>query len=887
MTQRTPPSRRDVARLLGESAAAGDAFSLLGLTPAPAPRAQVESALQRQLDRLQQHAEGDSPAADQVRLVLHEAASTLLDPRAQARLIAQIQAARAAPSPAPAQARPRATEPLPARRERVGDPTVARALVIGLAVIVLMVLIVVAGSLFNAPPAAAPTAAPTPTPAPATADPAAPVEPSAAQQAQQHQPPAAPPVAADAPRSRSQFVDPAQVVRDLRAAAEAVRTDPDNALVQFERAFGVAGDWWCRFEPAQSRAAADAIAEFLYRAGQRREVAERALQVVEAPSRVLAADHSEPISADAVWPAAWSAGLLARFYRERDLPPAVATRVARAIDLALGDARPARSTDSTFDLGAAAAFNRLPRRMFAGARKALAEPVSPAETPLSRWIEGVTMWCKDDPAERERILTASLGWILTSAPEPQADARVFAAINLLAAEIKWRAGGAARPALIEWFNDSRVSAADLRVLTAALASRSSAEGVGPTMALPMTARAEDRAALRDQYAKAWGLAGALTRAESAREWAFAADQSLAFEPRPRDPAEILACVAAYARLTSAASILWRGGSPPSPIAWSPPADVESASRPAPANGSLLHLHLGLPNTGPSAATGSGQDGVWTQEYLSERNSIPGRIKRLDELSLRGRPIGPIDAGLLAQAALSESPWRIREHAQLVLRVFAEEPALVAAMLDFLPLAPRTSDVSRLYADVSGLPLPAAADPSWELEARRAILSRLMSMLTTTGLRGDIESSVADLASSYLATVDRELGQSLIGPEEIADGAAAAIAELADRFAHEARTSPVSHSTRFSLDAIERRRAQRRLQASGPVQAFAAEQAGLLELLAFVVASNRPVNEAAVASIIDDAASARRKAAHVFEQLLANERAMVRLWRLRISGSEAR
>lgn len=899
-------SKREIIELLGPYAAEGHPFALLGLTPAPCSKAQIEAALQRQLDRVQQHPRSDSAAADRARVMLHEAAEELLDGRRQPQIIAAAQRGRAAETAPPRgpETVPRAAEPLPSRtrKERVGDPLVARAVVIGLGVVVLMIVVVVVGSLVrssNTTPvspinaASTPQAAPalttdSPSPTPVESSAGASSEPSSAEA-----PRAAASTAGDwSPRARSQFVDPAQVVRELRAAVETVRSNPDKALAEFQRGFDLAADWWCRFEPAQARAASDAVAEFLYRVGSQREVAERAISVVESPASALSLPPSASIGADDVWPAAWSAGMLARLHRERDFPPGLATRIAASVDRALGEARPARSADSTFESGVASAFRTLPRVIISGRPRGLGAAVdgaaSDAGAAIMRWVEGVSLAYKNDAAERERILTGALGWFLTGAAEPEADGRVFAAINQLAGEIKWREGGAARSAMIEWFNDPRVSSSDLRVLTAALASRSSAEGVTATMALPMSATAEDRAALRDTYAKAWGLAEASARAESARGWSAAATQAAALTAEPDDPAIQIACAAAYARLNAAAAAIWRGGTVGNglSVAWSPPEGVEQAPDAAPsANRSTHRISVTLPNSGSSAATGNGQDGIWTQEYLSERNSIPGRLSRLDELSSRGRPIGPIDAGLLAQAALAEAPWKVREHAQIVLRVFAEEPALIGAMLDFLPMAPRTTDVSRLYADVAGLSLPAPADPGWEVEVRRAMLARLMGTLTSTGVHGQVEGSAAEIARAYMAAVDRKLSGESPGADEVAEAAQAAIIELADGLAARCRASPVSGSMKFNLDAIERRRAQRRIQAAGPVQSFAAEQAGLVELLAFAVASDRPARESEVSRVLDEAAARRRKSSHVFEQLLANERAILRLWIIRFKESD--
>jgi hypothetical protein len=439
--------------------------------------------------------------------------------------------------------------------------------------------------------------------------------------------------------------------------------------------------------------------------------------------------------------------------------------------------------------------------------------------------------------------------------------------------------------MLEWFRDPRVSTSDLRVLTAAVATRSGAEGVDQTMALSMTAKSDERAKLRDLYAKVWGLGTAAARVDSGRQWVMAAQGALIYKAPANDRAAQLALAAELAKLSTAAATIWRGGTPPDPVAFVPPPGAtvdETLNQPGATPSNVIHIYgQGPTGGGVSAATGNGQDGVWARDYLAEKHSIPGREKQLDELRARGRPIGPIDAGLLAQAACSESPWKVREQAQTVLRVFMDEPALVNALLDFLPIAPRTTDVSRLYADVTGAALPRVGDPRWETETRRALLTKVMSMLTTTGVHGEVERSTLTIAGAYLGAVGKKLNGT--GSDEAADGAVAGAAELAEDVRREAASSPVAGMVKMNLDAVERRRQQRRLQAVGPVQAFIAEQSGLVELLGYSVAAERPASEAAVTAVLEEAAGQRRKAEHAFEQVLANERALVRLWLARFGG----
>lgn len=73
-------SDRDVAEFLGSDAAIGGPFAVLGLKYAPIDQAMILRACQLRLGRISEHRRSQTPAADEVRLAVHAAASQLLDP---------------------------------------------------------------------------------------------------------------------------------------------------------------------------------------------------------------------------------------------------------------------------------------------------------------------------------------------------------------------------------------------------------------------------------------------------------------------------------------------------------------------------------------------------------------------------------------------------------------------------------------------------------------------------------------------------------------------------------------------------------------------------------------------------------------------------------------
>jgi hypothetical protein len=71
-----------------------------------------------------------------------------------------------------------------------------------------------------------------------------------------------------------------------------------------------------------------------------------------------------------------------------------------------------------------------------------------------------------------------------------------------------------------------------------------------------------------------------------------------------------------------------------------------------------------------------------------------------------------------------------------------------------------------------------------------------------------------------------------------------------------------------------------------VQAFAAEQVAIAELMALVISMEDGSKGEAAKTIIEELSTRRRRAGHIFEQIYAAERAIAQLWRLRSGGAQS-
>lgn len=908
-------TKSSIRKFLGAESLEIGPFGLLGIDPRQCTQAIVEAALQRQLDRLSAHPEGDTPEADEVRLALHAAAAQLLDPRVRDHLAERWRpeaerrganpVAPAAPGK-PAQSSQRKATVVGPRsprdlREEFGsrhrDDHLAKYIVGGAVVAVALIGMVIAAILVLASPPAPPAPPVAPggagtvaggagsgAAAPGTVSPAddvalAPPDyseaaASAAPIDASGQAGATDPNARRA--SRNAFVDPRKTLKELRDATAAVRTDPAAAVTRLEPVLAQLADWWASYEPGVRRACDDAVVEALYALAPSPELQEQLHAMIARGALRMSTDRNDALRprlhADDVWPAAWSVGMLTRLTRERDLPTRLAAESIAALDSALGRGRP--TLDSTFESGAAVALRHLPVLLLTDARARTSgrhDAAGPdgSTAAIRRWLEACPAIATDENGQ-ERVLCDGLEHILLNAREPEEDLGVFEAITAVAERIKWRQGGPARGRLLDWFRDPRVSESDLRVLTAAIAGKSGAEGVDQTMILSVNPQPDDRSRLRARYASAWSIEGA-GRERASQHWLDAARATLEAAPS-KNPVDQLKDAAAIARLNEAARLLWRGEGNA----------AESLLREAETVQGIGPLIV--PQAPPVAVltfslTGRGADGTWAERYFAAERNIPVRLQLLDELEQGGRPIGTVDAAILVQEAVIGSPIQVRYAAARLAGQLADEAAVVAAALDELPLAPKTRSTADMMERVARQTLPSITDPDWELITRRALVERLLGMLAGGSTEATMEHYATLIADSYLRAAGQEPGR---GAGAAADGAhrGAELLWAAVRAEAEA-VAPVTAAP-IPLDQIDRRRLGRMTLASGPVQAFAAEQVSIAEASAYVAAGERPTAAKRIDAVISRMQAARRAASHVFEQIIATERAILELWLLRFA-----
>ncbi len=927
------PGRTPAERILGKEFGSGGPLGLLGLSHNECTPEAVTAALSRQLDRVNEHPHATSHEADEVRLALHAAAAQLMDPRTREAIVASTLAGKAWARPrrplspltiAKARAEIRRTlgrfgglnersirflslvaerhgiareqladavrasmrepgrptrTPAPPREQRtpVRTPAAAAApgtpepseidpvvrtlrlvLVLGavgivtIAVAVVAIWLIVRGLAPSPATPARPAPITTRAPAGGTSTDAVPKPP------------------ADAISTKPVFTapgtDPITLCRVLSGSVEKLATDRGAASAQFDGAFAGLATSWVELEPDRAASAQDAVVEFLYRAADNTVVADGAARTILQGSEAMR-NGTLPLEADRVLPGVWSVGTLARLARERELPAHVRAMIDGELAVVVSGA--VAGGTGSFTSGASAALQAVPRLLV----RPRAEQTPAAIAPLAafeRWLQAAKAVTGTDERTLHRLVLGTLETVLIDGPEPEPSSATSGVVTLLVGALDWRADADARVRLVRWFDSPSVSSVDLNAVTSGVIAASSAEGIDASMVLGSRAELPQRQELRDRYLAAWSLKDQGAVDALVAEWAKAARHYSGEDVAAGEPGAQLARAAILARVNLAATQLHAGLS-------AEPGDVLRALD-APVLGAM-----GAPGAAAvfTSLDQGASDGSWAVKYLAAEKNIPQRAALLAELGQHASSLGQVDAEVLAFEALRGAPTQVRRAAGDLMVKYCMGPAVINAALEQVPFLPRTQETSDLIRKLSLGQVPPLKDPDWRIGVRRALVERLLQMLASRGEDRAVDGLAGVLGDAYsgrnsVGAVDRTSGTPA---ERLSPDAAAKAGRLAWQRWAEAMT-PGGRAP-LTLDQIQRRHAGRAGLSEGLVQSFAAEQVTTAELMAYVIAGERPDSADQVRAVLDRLTKARRQAEHVFGQILAAERAMTELWMIRL------
>ncbi len=649
--------------------------------------------------------------------------------------------------------------------------------------------------------------------------------------------------------------DARDLTKSFHDALEGLEISPEESIQRFEQSIRVLSSAWVSFAPDQLLVVHNAIIDYLYAIGSDRDLTQRAADALTQLALVLAED--EPLDQQSISSSAWSAGIIARLSRERNLPA--------LLDRRLVDARGSLSgfTNATFEQGILWILARVPSHLLKHT-----SPDSDAinEQAWDAWLDMINDLTLIDAARRDDLLLLGLDKLLRQGPDPLKDRSANNLLVRLVLSLTWRNDDPARNRLLQWIMDRDISPRAINALTAALVTRSSAPNLSPDMVLRSNASAADRQALRQQYAQAWNIQSLIDKDQVVQSLLEIAQEQLDDSPLPSTTVEQMASAIRISRISQAAGLWWNGD----------PENAQSV---------LEHLLDPIQQAFDDSAiygdrgtltTGTGQ---WGEKYLNAKSNIPVRDQLLSELQLNGGPKGTIDAEVLVREACFGSPHDIKTKAQDLVEANRDNPAVVNGLLEYAPRIPPLTRLSVMIENVTARDLPSVDHKAWRPIARRALVQRLLELLADQQNLGLIDRFSTILAQSYMTRVSGFISDS---DSVLTDPPSLWAAELVQNLRLTAEAFVGSPAIGLTLAQINQQGTGRLRLAQGPVQVFAAHQVHATYLLAYIVASEQPESTPQVSAILQQLATNRRAASNIIQQVDLAERVMLRLWLMRIT-----
>ncbi len=651
-------------------------------------------------------------------------------------------------------------------------------------------------------------------------------------------------------------IDTSNVVRALRRASYEFADDPDAAVRRFQSAVGVLGESWVDLDRAQRLASLELAVEFLMRAS----LAEGGWAATS--QRAAFAGTDALVTRDTLDPptilrGVWSSGLATRLLRERGEGTTLFdAAMARATALGV-DESALLASNATFDTGAIAAVELAALKL-----ASTKDSVGPASRDSwIAWDKALELLTLSDPVAARRISLRAAAAVLEGLSARPGDTAARDRLTTLLARCDWSSAGDARAALLDWLSDpTRYSTRELATVTQWLASSAAESGVGVNDTLSSGASGYQRSDLRGRLAARWSGGQSLVSASVLDRWIIGANDALADTERSTasETADTLREAADLAKYSRAAALLWRGDSDAASVVID---DQRGAS--APRNGRSPRLDALSPRP---------DDGKFALRFLSASQNAQDRVDLLRDLLGSGRELGSIDAEVVFEQAMFGTPSEVRRIAQRLADLRADDPAMINAAIESLPRAPRTNAMREVYEAVASSILPAIDDPSWTRATRAALVARLLDIIT-----GGASLDPADsIAERFVEIYSDRLG-SAAGSDTTPPAVAADVVEI---LLTETRAAG-GIASEAEIAQLRRRFDARRALVTGDLQRFALESVNAAEALALLTGYERPEHRAAleneIAQMHDSVNAARNAAA----QILAAERAALRIWRWRL------
>lgn len=668
------------------------------------------------------------------------------------------------------------------------------------------------------------------------------------------------------PLKPGERLDGGEIARRLAAASQRLTDTPGDAIAAIEIAVGNAKGGWDRMSASERTAVGEAIVDVVFNSAGSPQVFDSILALLASPVSLV--DMNGPhVSAEQVRPLAFSAGVFWRLARERELPAEAHAKVEAALRVMFGAERPAGAPG--FNAGVVAAMRLMPVRMVVGKSQ---PPLTAgnARLAISTWKQALQAFSTGagdagsvpaTSSAAEPLFADALDRLLLQGGDPAVSRPAYEAIVMLAQAMRWEAGDVSRARLGAWLNDPHVSTQQLHLITATIVNAVKVDGLDSSFILAANASPEQRSAVREAFAQAWGISQSASTGNAAELLMQAAAIALA-APQAESGDELSYAILA-AQLNQAIALRTQGKADEARQM------LQSIQQPSPVTLSDNSGLIGL------ITHDAGGEDSWASKFLTGDKALAVRLQRVKEMDDRAPSTTQLDADVLAEIAFSGSPPELSLAALRVLPKFASNPMITHAMLKALPKAPRKEAIARVIEQMTYRPVAPVTTDRWMADARRALIERLLEQVAAKTWAGRVDQGAVQLADAY-----QVMAGSATQPTPAPELAASILHSNAEQVYAllRAQAGALVPSSRVALtiDSIDRRREARRLVASGPIQSFAAEQISIFELLVFITAAERPDNADAAAALFSTVILERDKAEDILKQIRIVEQACARL-----------
>lgn len=496
------------------------------------------------------------------------------------------------------------------------------------------------------------------------------------------------------------------------------------------------------------------------------------------------------------------------------------------------------------------------------------ERIKRAGEAWSEWLGAVGAAAGADTARRSAFLLTGMDVLTKQSPDATDSIAVTSALRTLSAALSWEPGSPERVWLARAMLDAEISSESLYIITGAMVT-SSAPGIDATMVVARNAGESARRDAMDRFMAVWGMTSSVEMIGFTSRWTqithevlSSSDSDAAAQPRAAlDRAVLMATLNAAAAqatdgeferadelLTVARSASQR----------TTPTDTQPLERFSPATDE--------------------SSGRWGMEFLSYETDSAGRLGVLRRVP---RQLDEVDAEVLVTAALRDPASQVRRAAASSVRTLSDEPAIVNALLEAAPFMPRSASTSSLVADVTVTPQVTTGDPRWRAKIRLVLVERLHELI---GLRS--QGPWIDLASQELAKLYAQ--QAGVPAEASSDDPLVEIAALYAVWLDHAQAelgSGANSSGEAGLEGVRSRLSRRLAIARSDPQRLVAYRRAITEMMASVIAAQRPNRAERIAELVALAGVQLDETGHVFGQIETLEQLALELWLVRLEDQQ--